>query len=92
MNYDESYEKWAEEVGILEDSESREAWEHQKEKIDVLKELLSTYRTMSLNDYRWYLVVDSKGNVEEAFNSKIGAEDWVKDHGGIIVKVKEETV
>lgn len=43
------------------------------------------------DEWCWYLVVDSKGNVDEAFNSKIGAEVWVEDHGGIIIKVKEVT-
>ena len=43
-----------------------------------------------IDEWRWYLVVDSKGNVEEAFNSKFGAESWVEDNGGIIVKVKED--
>lgn len=43
-----------------------------------------------MDNYRWYLVVDSKGNVEEAFNSKIGADQWADDHGGTVIKVKED--
>lgn len=44
MNYNQSYDEWAEEVGIFKDSESREAWEYQQKKVDALMELIKTYR------------------------------------------------
>mgnify|MGYP003389210344 CR=1 FL=1 len=34
------YKAWAEEVGIMQDQESWEAWAHQQMKIDELEELL----------------------------------------------------
>ena len=40
MNYNETYEEWAESAGILKDEESFEAWEHQQMKIDVLRKLI----------------------------------------------------
>jgi hypothetical protein len=46
---------------------------------------------MDKDEYRWYLVVDAKGNVDEAFNSLEGARNWKKNNGGHIVKVKETT-
>jgi hypothetical protein len=36
MKFNETYDEWAKSVGIFPDSESREAWEHQQEKIDRL--------------------------------------------------------
>ena len=39
MNLD-TYEVWCDEVGIIPDTESREAWEHQQEKIDKLTKTL----------------------------------------------------
>lgn len=83
MNYNESYDEWADEVGIFKDSESMEAWEHQQKKIDALMQNTN-------NDWRWYLVIDEQGNVDEAFNSLDGAEDWKVRNGGNIIKVKED--
>lgn len=40
-------------------------------------------------NYTWYLVIDHKGNVLEAFNSYEGAEQWQEEHGGRVVKVQE---
>ena len=39
--------------------------------------------------WRWYLVVDDEGNVEEAFNSFAGAADYAENYGGTIIPVKE---
>ena len=77
----ETYDEWAEEVGIFKDSESREAWEHQQEKIDAL--------TLKQSKWCWYLVIDDAGNVDEAFNSEIGANLWSVENGGTVIKVKE---
>jgi len=40
--------------------------------------------------WRWFLVITDSGDVSEAFNSLPGAEGWQEEHGGIIIKVKEE--
>ena len=37
----------------------------------------------------WFLVIDERGDVSEAFNSKFGADGWAEDHGGIVIKVKQ---
>ena len=44
-----------------------------------------------MDDWRWYLVVDEQGNIQEGFNSLVGATIYWEEHGGIIVKVKQET-
>ena len=41
-------------------------------------------------DWIWYLVVDENGNVDEAFNSPEGAEEYQEVWGGIIIPVKEK--
>lgn len=43
------------------------------------------------NDWVWYLVVDTQGDVLEAFNSREGAEHWCRQYnpGRKIIKVKE---
>ena len=45
----DNYEVWCEEVGIIPDSESREAWEHQQEKIDKLTKTLFMLQVGSCN-------------------------------------------
>ena len=40
-------------------------------------------------DWVWYLVVDEEGNIDEGFNSFVGAKLWTDEHGGTIIKVKE---
>jgi len=45
--------------------------------------------TETNENWCWFLVIDKRGDVSEAFNSLPGAEGWQEDHGGIIIKVKE---
>jgi len=46
MNYNESYEEWAESSEISKSPEGRGTWEHQQKKIDALVNLVKTYRKM----------------------------------------------
>lgn len=38
--FEETYDDWADEVGVFKDSESQEAWEHQQLKINYLIDIL----------------------------------------------------
>lgn len=42
--------------------------------------------------WRWYIVVEEFGDSKEVFNSRLGAEEWAKEWGGNVIRVKSSTV
>ena len=47
-------------------------------------------------NWRWYLVIDDKGNIRDGFNSRQGAEEWAErdakkcpEHHIEVIEVRE---